>query len=99
MGHYWRVERQFVWPLARQCKGIGPSLSFEATPGGPAAKLKSAPASFRVRHVPADGSAPQELPYAPPQFRVYFPGDYLLDAHGNLSCLGNKNAACRLGGS
>merc|ERR1712048_79973 len=79
--------------LSQSGAEIGTGLSFEATPGGPAAKLKSAPVSFHVRHEPADGTDPQELPYAPPHFRVYFPGDYLLDAHGNLSCLGSKGAA------
>jgi len=38
------------------------------------------------------GGDREKLPYAPAMFQVCFPGVYLIDALGNMTCLGGQNA-------
>jgi len=71
-----------------------PALTFKKDAKGYFMNFDCSSLTFKVfRDV---GGASVELPYAPAQFKAYFPGVYLLDGLGNLTCLGGQDASLPL---
>jgi len=52
---------------------------------------------FNIFRLTPDGDR-EKLPYAPPLFQVYFPGVYLINALGNMTCVGGQDAPLPLPG-
>jgi 1,4-alpha-glucan branching enzyme len=93
------VEPEVAWPFPKEELRLavvdeegkaGAAQKFDAA--GSAKFPDASAVSFKIFRATPDGKQ-VVLPFAPEVFKVYFPGEYMVDANGNMACLGGAGSA------